>query len=146
MTVSGKIVSGYGAASGIRSQEHYPDGTIKMQLPFFKALGLDLSQYFMGTINVDISPRSFEVLKPKYTFENIDWSPYIPSENFFFFDAELIFKNKSYQGLIYLPDPETKMEHHQKPSMLELIMPRLEGIQYGLNVSITIATDQIIIK
>jgi hypothetical protein len=146
MTVSGTIIKGYGAASGVGSKEYYPEGTIKMQLPYFQKGGLDLSAFHMGTINVDIAPYSFKVLKPLFTFKNIDWSPYIPSENFFFFDSKLNFQSNIYTGLIYLPDPETKIEHHQKPSMLELIMPYIKGIQYGDVVEIDVNSNQLSIE
>ncbi len=39
------LVQGHGVASG-KAVSPYPKGTIEMQLPFFAALGLDLSSYW----------------------------------------------------------------------------------------------------
>ena len=46
LEVSGRVCSGHGVASGRSAgQPHnpYPAGTIAMQMPYFKALGLDVS-------------------------------------------------------------------------------------------------------
>lgn len=141
--VQGEIQSGYGVASGKGKDERYPEGTLKQQFKHFLERGLDLSNYFMGTINLDISPFSYEIKKPKYFFKNIDWSDHIPPENFYFFDAILHYKDKTYQGLVYMPDPETKEDHTQKPTILELIFPKIEGLQYGLMVDIALKKDQL---
>ncbi len=55
---AGVVVSGHGAASG-RGSRRYPDGTLALQIPIFAELGLDLSDAFPGTINVDTSPYGF---------------------------------------------------------------------------------------
>ena len=97
----------------------------------------------MGTINLDIAPCTYKIKKPKYFFKNIDWSKHIPPENFYFFDVTLHYKNKAYEGLVYMPDPETKEDHMQKPNILELILPKIEGLEYGLPVDIALKKDQI---
>ena len=141
--VRGEIKLGYGVASGKDKDERYPEGTLKQQFKHFLERGLDLSNYFMGTINLDISPCSYEIKKPKYFFKNIDWSDFIPPENFFFFDVSLYYKDKSYKGLVYMPDPETKENHIQKPNILELIFPKIEGLEYGTMVDIELKKAQI---
>ena len=52
--VRGEIKSGYGFASGKGKDERYPEGTLKQQFHHFLERGLDLSDFFMGTINLDI--------------------------------------------------------------------------------------------
>lgn len=141
--VRGEIKSGHGVASGKGKDERYPEGTLKQQFKYFLGRGLDLSNYFMGTINLDISPNTYEIKKPKHFFKNIDWSDYIPPENFYFFDVSLYFKDRAYEGLIYMPDPETKEDHVQIPNMLELILPKINGLEYGLTVDIAIKKDQL---
>ncbi len=141
--VRGEIKSGHGVASGKGKDERYPEGTLKQQLKHFLKQGLDLSNYFMGTINLDISPCSYEIKKPKHFFKNIDWSDYIPPENFYFFDVTLYYKDKTYKGLVYMPDPETKEDHLQKPTILELILPKIEGLEYGVMVEIALKKDQL---
>jgi len=141
--VRGEIKSGYGVASGKGKDERYPEGTLKQQLKHFLERGLDLSNFFMGTINLDISPFSYEIKKPKYFFKNIDWSDYISPENFYFFDAILYYKDKTYKGLVYMPDPETKENHIQKSTILELIFPKIKGLEYGVMVNIALKKDQL---
>ena len=141
--VRGEIKPGHGVASGKGKDERYPEGTLKQQFKHFLERGLDLSNYFMGTINLDISPCSFEIKKPKYFFKDIDWSDHIPLENFYFFDVSLYYKDKTYKGLVYMPDPETKEDHIQKPTVLELIFPKIEDLEYGLMVDIALKKDQL---
>ena len=141
--VRGEIKSGHGVASGKGKDERYPEGTLKQQFRHFLEQGLDLSNYFMGTINLDISPNAYEIKKPKYFFKNIDWSDYIPPENFYFFDVSLYYNDKTYQGLVYMPDPETKEDHMQKPTILELILPKIKGLEYGVIVDIALKKDQL---
>jgi len=141
--VRGEIRSGHGVASGKGKDERYPEGTLKQQFEHFLKKGLDLGNYFRGTINLDISPSSYQIKKPKYFFKNIDWSDYIPPENFYFFDVSLSFKDKTYDGLIYMPDPETKEDHVQIPNMLELILPKIKGLSYGHIVDVTVKKSQL---
>jgi hypothetical protein len=42
------IARGYQVASGANASPRFPGGTLRMQLPFFAALGLDLSRYHLG--------------------------------------------------------------------------------------------------
>ncbi len=141
--VRGEIKSGHGVASGKGKDKRYPGGTLKQQSKHFLEQGLDLSTYFRGTVNLDISPNTYKIKDPKYFFENIDWSDYIPPENFYFFDVLLHYKDKTYAGLIYMPDPETKQDHVQIPNMLELILPKVKGLKYGDCVDIEIKKGQL---
>ena len=141
--VRGEIISGHGVASGKGNDERYPEGTLKQQFKYFLEKGLNLSSYFMGTINLDISPNSYKIKQPKHFFKNIDWSEHVPPENFYFFDVSLHYEEKTYEGLVYMPDPETKEEHFQKPTMLELILPKIEGLEYGTMVDIALKKEQI---
>jgi hypothetical protein len=52
----GCLRPGHQVASGLAVNNPYPAGTIAMQTPFFKALGLDLSGFYVGTLNVSIAP------------------------------------------------------------------------------------------
>jgi len=141
--VIGEIKSGYGVASGRGKDKRYPQGTLKQQFKHFLDRGLDLSNYYMGTINLDISPCSYKIKKPKHFFTNIDWSDFIPPENFYFLDVSIHHNEKTYNGLVYIPDPETKENHFQKPNILELIFPKIEGLKYGVKLEIELKKDQI---
>ena len=143
MKILGKILPGHGVASGKGGDKRYPEGTLKLQAPHFFKRGLDLSVYFSGTINLDVSPYKFNVGLAKHFFESVDWSDHIPPENFYFFDLEVWYKGREYTGLIYMPDPETKTDHEQKASVLELILPKVEGLAYGDTAEIEVPEEQI---
>ena len=141
--ITATIVEGHGIASGKADDNRYPGGTIKAQLKHFLDRGLDLSIYFPGTINVDIQPHSYRIIHPKYFFEQVEWSAFIAPENFYFFDVECRMDNKTYKGLIYMPDPMTKEEHFQASSVLELLLPKVEDLQYGHSMIIETEQHQI---
>ena len=141
ISITGKVISGYGVASGKGKDKRYPNGTLKLQMPFFKERGLDLSAFFVGTINIDISPYQFSIKNYKYYFKEINWSKYIPPENFYFFEVQLIFKEIIFNGLIYMPDPKTKSDHHQISNLFELLMPKIEGIKQGENIILKLRED-----
>ena len=143
MRIKGRITAGHGVASGKAGDPRYPQGTLKEQIPFFKERGLDLSLYFPGTINLDISPLGFIIQQPKLFLEKINWSPHIPPENFYFFDLKLLIDGQEYEGLIYMPDPETKVEHEQRSTILELILPKIPGLEYGDTVEIEVPEEQL---
>lgn len=131
ITIKGKVISGYGVASGKGEDPRYPNGTLILQMPHFKQKGLDLSNYYRGTINIDINPLLYKINKPTHFIKGVDWSNFIPPENFYFFEVELVFNGLNYFGLIYMPDPDTKTDHHQINSVLEVIMPPIKGIRTG---------------
>ena len=129
------IVQGHRVASGLNGNPRFPGGTLRMQLPFFRELGLDLSSYHLGTLNVSIAPMSYRVMKPKWTFRALKWHPTEPAEDFSFFDVIVHREDEpSISGLIYFPHPETKPEHFQKPEVLELLLPWMEGLTYGQKI------------
>ena len=136
MKILAKIIKGHGVASGKNKKSNYPEGTLRLQKAHFLKMGLDLSAYFLGTVNVSIFPWKMKIIKPKYFFEKVKWSKYISPENFYFFDITIFFKEKSYAGLIYLPDPKTKEEHQQKSSTLEILAPFIPKIQYESSLEI----------
>ena len=48
----------------------FPHGTIAMQMPYFKERGLELSSFFKGSLNLDVSPYSFDLLEPDFFLAN----------------------------------------------------------------------------
>ena len=134
--VDGIIQQGHGVASGTASDSPYPRGTIEIQSPFFKALGLDLAPFFPGTLNVSIHPNTFELLQPEWTFPQVKWIEGFPAEDFSFSRCQLLFADVAYNALVYYPHPETKVRHFQNPSILEILAPSIPGIQYGSAVAI----------
>jgi hypothetical protein len=139
-----KVIEGYRIASGLTSNSPYSDGSIKLQTPVFQALGLDISNYYPGTINININPYIYTSCSPWKTFLNVDWIDLNPPEDFSFFQVILIYESNHYDGLIYLPHPETKARHHQSLNILEILAPYIENISYGDELEIIIDSNEIV--
>lgn len=138
------IVPGHRVASGQNGNPRFPGGTIQMQLPFFRALGLDLGRFHSATLNVSIAPLSYHLIKPRHTYPAVKWHPIEPAEDFSFFDVILHRAGGSpVPGFIYHPHPDTKPAHFQKPDVLELLLPWTEGLAYGQAVHLEVPTEQI---
>ncbi len=145
VTVSGTVVSGHRVASGQSTSSPYPKGTIEMQAPHFLPLGVNLSLFYPGTLNVSIAPCTFELL-PKQTLHSVKWSSHHDAESFSFIPISLAWQKSTYSGLVYYPRPETKINHFQDPSVLELLLPKVEGIAYGEKVTLSASSSELIIK
>jgi hypothetical protein len=144
MLVRGVIVLGYRVASG--SSRDYPYGALDRQRPIFKSRGLDLSGYFNGTLNIDIRPRTFRLVKPEFTFYNVEWTDLHPPEHFSFSPCRVIYKDVEYEGWLYYPHPETKRRHFQDPSLLEVIAHPIPGISYGDEVNVLVNPEEVAIQ
>lgn len=142
--VRGRIVEGYRVASGPSAD--YPYGALSRQRPLFAARGLDLSNYFNGTLNIDISPHTFKLVRPEFTFYNVKWTDLHPPEHFSFSRCKVIFKEVEYDGWVYYPHPETKLRHFQNPSLLEVIAEEIKDIQYGDKVEVSMNPQEISIE
>jgi hypothetical protein len=129
LSIRGVLKPGYGVASGPSAD--YPYGALVRQFPIFKSRGLDLSGLFRGTLNVDIRPRTFEMLNPELTLRNVAWTDLHPPEDFSFCRCRVWFMAGDYDGWIYFPHPETKRRNFHDPSLLEVIAGWIPGIQYG---------------
>jgi hypothetical protein len=141
--IQATIVEGHRVASGLNGNPRFPGGTLLMQLPVFRSLGLDLSVFYLGTPNVSIAPHRYRVVKPRLIFRNVKWHPTEPAEDFSFFDV-IVHRDDAepVTGLIYFPHPDTKPEHFQQPDVLELMLPWTEGLEYGMRIHISAPADQ----
>ncbi len=129
-----------------RPSKAYPYSSLEKQKPYFKALGLDLSAYFNGTLNISIAPFEFEMTKPELTFPLVKWTDLHPPETFSFSRCKVIFEGREYEGWVYYPHPETKKTHFQNPSLVEVIAQEINGIKYGDEIKVVINKDEITIK
>lgn len=139
--VPGVVVRGHRVAS--QPSKEYPYGTLEKQKPYFEALGLDLSRFFLGTLNVSIAPLTFEMVKPKYTFPLVEWTDLHPPETFSFSPCRVAFRGREYEGLVYYPHPETKIRHFQDPSLVEVLAEFIPGIEYGVKIDLFLDPAQI---
>lgn len=135
ISVQGIVRAGHGVASGRSAgtaSNPYPQGSIAMQVPFFKALGLDLSPCFLGTINLDIAPQSWQLLQADHCFEKLRWTDLHPPETFSFLAMQVQWLGAWHAGWLYYPHIETKATHFQSRSVMELLCPKLVGLQTGM--------------
>lgn len=137
----GILTRGHQVAS--RPSNDYPYSTLEKQKPFFKALGLDLYEYFNGTLNISIAPLTFRMPAPQFTFEHVEWTDLHPPETFSFSRCKVIFKGADYEGWVYYPHPETKKAHFQNPALIEVIAQEIPNIHYGDAVELEINSDEI---
>ncbi len=141
--IAGIVVPGHGVASGSSPGSPYPQGSVIMQMPFFKALGLDLSDCWPGTVNVSIAPKAWTLLQADYCFEHLAWTHLHPPETFSFVRGLLIWRSQTVNAWVYRPHPETKTTHHQANTTVELIAPHMEGLAYGDAVQIVFSVASI---
>jgi hypothetical protein len=142
-----RIVPGHQVASGRNENPRFPGGTLRMQTPRFRALGLDLAAYYGGTLNVSIAPLRYRVVQARVTFRAVKWHPTEPAEDFSFFDVRLLRDGQPpVEGLIYYPHPETKPEHFQKSDVLELLLPFVDGLSYGADLLLELPEEQMLIE
>jgi hypothetical protein len=140
------VRQGHGVASGQsvgQADNPYPRGTIAMQAPFFKQLGLSLSGLQLATLNLDIAPRTWTLHKADYCFEHLEWTHLHPPETFSFVAVEAQWQDAWYKGWIYHPHAETKAMHFQSKSTIELIVPLIKGIQYGSQIALRLDASKV---
>ncbi len=137
--VAGTVIPGYGVASGCGNDPRYPAGTLALQWPHFVARGLPLEGLHRGTLNIDIAPRRFKLTGGDWCFPGVDWSAYIPPETFSFSRCRLIWRGTTHEALIYYPHPETKPEHFQRDSVIEVLAPWIDGLGYGSTVELDLS-------
>lgn len=174
-SIPATVFPGHRVASGLNGNPLFPGGTLRMQLPFFRELGLDLSPFYLGTLNVSIAPFRYRVISPRHTFRGVKWHPTEPAEDFSFLDvlvhlgagaggeqrkeagapndrgghgsqADGRTRLAPVRGLIYHPHPDTKPAHFQRPDVLELLLPWTEGLAYGATVFLEAPLEQIVFE
>lgn len=141
--VNGILRKGYGVASGASSD--YPYGALERQIPIFKRGGLDLEEFFPGTLNIDIRPVVFELVRPEFTFRDVVWTNLHPPEHFSFSRCRVAFAEAEFAGWIYYPHPETKRRNFQDPSLLEVICPFIAGLTTGSTLRVCIDPQRLIL-
>jgi hypothetical protein len=140
-SVPGVLVKGYGVASG--PSQDYPYGTLERQIPIFRERGLDLSAYFLGTLNIDIRPATFDLVKPEFTFRDVRWTDLHPPEHFSFSRCKVVHQTATHDGWIYYPHPETKRRNFQNRSLIEVIAAFIARLNYGDPLEILLNPDRI---
>ena len=143
MIIPGTVKRGHRIASGMTSDSPYPCGSLHLQFPFFRSVGLDLYSFYKATINIDISPQQWRPVQTDYTFERITWTDTIDPETFSFLKCRVLYEKRETIAWIYYPHPETKPDHFQSPSIVEVITSKLNGLEYGDHISLLIDSNKI---
>lgn len=142
-----RVIAGHGVASGRTCNSPYPEGSIKMQAPFFQQAGVDLTECFFGTVNLSVAPQAFDFYNPQVTLWNVSWSDQIQPEHFSFSPCRIRLlgqpNNKAVQGWIYYPRPETKTVHFQPAHTIEVIAPKIQGLVPGDEVQFEYLASQV---
>lgn len=139
------LVPGHRVASGGNGDPRFPGGTIRMQIPHFARLGLDLSRFHPGTLNLSVAPLRFEIRQADWTFRALRWHPTEPVEDFSFVECRARPVDGNWtDAFVYHPHPETKPEHFQSADVVEIIArDRIEGLSYGDSLEVEIAGEKI---
>ena len=149
--LQGQIISGHGVASGRSAASPYPQGSVAMQAPFFKARGLDLSDCFMGTLNVSIAPCTWKLLQADFCFEHLEWTHLHPPETFSFvrcgvrLTADMPAEDWV-NAWLYYPHPETKKAHMQGAHIMEMVAPPLRACTIGSRVELRFDAQHIAVS
>jgi hypothetical protein len=134
--IVGTIVRGTQTASG---HSAFTDcgGTLGLQIPIFRSLGLDLGWAYRGTLNVDISPLELEIICPDFHLIDVVWLRELPAETFHFLFVTVHTETVSAYGVIYRPIKRTKIGIYPGDHILELItidLPVTIGSTIRVNV------------
>jgi hypothetical protein len=66
-----------------------------------------------------------------HTFRAVKWTELTNAEDFSFSRCRVRFQGREYKGWVYYPHPETKKDHFQDASTVEVLAPFIEGTRYG---------------
>ena len=142
----GTVVAGHGVASGREKGAQFPGGAIALQRPHFAARGLDLSRFWNGTINVDVSPRRAVLTAAEWTFHLVEWLPGYPAETFSFARMRIRAGGEEHPAMLFLPHPETKPEHFPPATVIEFLAPYIGGIRVGATLDAWLDPAQITLR
>jgi hypothetical protein len=119
-TIKGEIVPGHQHALQ----------TIKQQAPYFIEKGIERGVLCNGSINIDISPGKWKIIKPDLAIKNLVWKPDFP-EDFNFVKIKIIFQGEIYPGYLYNPTRTPNPEN-----IMEILSEYIEGIECGKKVEL----------
>ncbi|MDO8482043.1 MAG: hypothetical protein Q7S75_03095 [bacterium] len=139
--VKGVVIRGARRTSNIDGNSPYGRGTLELQFPLFRELGLDLSGCFMGTLDIRINPRTWVMVPTEPTFHGIKWFAG-KEEDFFFSKCWLTFAGKTYLAWLYCASPG-KPHYIRGPSLFEVIAEKIPNIGYGDTVMLEINPEDI---
>jgi hypothetical protein len=142
LRVPGTVARGHGVASGQGAGTPYPRGSLAMQKPFFARLGLNLDGLYEGTLNLSIAPRRWRLVRPAHTFERLEWTHLHPPETFSFSRCRIQFTGRLHEGWVYYPSPQTKAAHFHNDTIVEVLMPWIDGLAPGGQLMLDLSAQE----
>jgi len=146
IVLRGEVVSGHGVAGGTPAGSPYPTGTIAMQIPFFSALGLDLSSFHAATINVSTKPFSIRILNPAFHFDRVQWTDLHGPESFDFIHVGLLLGDLKTEAWGYRPTADTKAGHPQPEGVVEVIAPFLPSLHLHSEIRLVLDPHEVVVE
>ncbi len=84
---------------------------------------------------------TFDMKGWDYEALQVNWTDVIPPEDFYFSHCTITHHSRVADALIYRPSPATKVDHFQKKSIIEILAPKLDELNYGDAVELNLNTD-----
>ncbi|MBV8848835.1 MAG: hypothetical protein JOZ16_04545 [Methylobacteriaceae bacterium] len=146
--IAGVVARGHGVASGTARDRRFPNGTIRLQLPFFEGAIANFQAYlggspFAGTINIAVDTEAVVIMRPEFRLPEVRWTDVFGPETFYLSAAQLVHGDGRYPVFLYMPDPASKPDHHQPRQVVELLARRLPEVSYGNRVTLLFRPDAI---
>jgi hypothetical protein len=104
---------------------------------------VDLGAFHCGTLNIEVGAARFYLVDPDITLRAVAWTDRIPPEDFSFCACLLEAAGGVHQSVIYRPHPETKVEHFQSESMVEIMAPFIPDLPAGSTVILRVCASQV---
>lgn len=140
------VIPGFGVASGKAKDSPFGAGTISLQKPIFKALGLNLEAMFNGTINGEFACQKVSLTKIDHHFKQVKWHSRFPAEDFGLIKCSLKYQENTYKAFIYQPFKETKIRYFQAGNVLEILAEPIANLNYYKTVTLKIPTGYLSLK
>lgn len=80
------------------------------------------------------------------TLRGVRWTDRIPPEDFSFFSCLIEAAGATHRAVIYRPHPETKVEHFQGDSIVEILAPFMPGAHAGMAATLWIRRNQLAVS
>ena len=135
-----------GLSSRIRPIEGLPLWSAGKTEAHLQIARIKFDGYFNGTLNIDIRPYIFQLIKPEFTFYDVEWTDLHPPEHFSFSRCKVVYKDIEYEGWVYYPHPETKHRNFQNPLLMEIIAHPISEIQYEDKVQVLVNPDEVVVS
>lgn len=139
--LQGHVKKGHRIASGLNPDRTLAlNNTIFLQKPFFeKAFIPNISKVYNGTINIDIAPKKFKIIKPDYEV-TCEWIEGVV-ETFWLVNVKVCFMKLYYNGYIYYPCTSEIKSHDD--DVVELLIVKISNLQYGEEIMVYVPAKKI---